>query len=95
MNKNSREYEKILSSLNKIFTSLKKILASLKKFSPVWKKFSPVWEKVSRVEKNSRESKKFAQIEKIQNFLWVEKIQASQKIVKINKTPPWFLHPPK
>ena len=93
--------KKILASLKKILTSLKKILTSLKKFSPVWKnsrpseKFSPVWEKVSRVEKNSCESKKFAQIEKIQNFLWVEKIQASQKIVKINKTPPWFLHPPK
>ena len=72
----------------------KKIPASLKKFSPVWKN-SRLSEKVSRVEKNSRESKKFAQIEKIQNFLWVEKIQASQKIVKINKTAPWFLHPPK
>ena len=69
----------------------KKIPASLKKFSPVWKN-SRLSEKKSRVEKILANLK---QIEKIHKILWVEKIQASQKIVKINKTPPWFLHPPK
>jgi uncharacterized protein YcbK (DUF882 family) len=88
LNKNFHESEKNSRESEKNSRESEKILARLKKFSPVW-------EKVSRVEKNSCESKKFAQIEKIQNFLWVEKIQASQKIVKINKTPPWFLHPPK
>jgi len=56
VNKNSCEYEKILSSLNKNFHESEKILASLKKFLKVWKilafeqKFLKVW-------KNSLQSK--------------------------------------
>ena len=59
VNKNSCEYEKILSSLNKNFRESEKILASLKKFLRVWKN-SRMREKIlARLRKSLASGKKF------------------------------------